>query len=218
MTTTEQLPPGSAPLVIVVDDDEAIRRSLVFLLASVRLDCQTFATAEDFLAAHPNGHAGRPGCIVLDVRMPGMSGLELQRVLAERGCALPILIVTGHGDVPMAVSALKAGALDFIQKPFNDQHLLDAIAAAIRASYERLNECAGRQAVLDKVATLTRREREVLDRVLEGKANKVIAYELVISIKTVEVHRHAVMDKMAAGSVAELAQMIATAGPLPKAE
>lgn len=207
-----------APLVLVVDDDEAMRRSLAFLLASVGLEARTFATAQEFLAAHPAGHSGRSGCVILDVRMPGMSGLELQRVLADYGCALPVLIITGHGDVPMAVSALKAGAVDFIQKPFNDQHLLDAVGAAIRASRERLNECAGRQAVLDKAATLSRREREVLDRVLEGKANKVIAFELDISIKTVEVHRHAVMEKMVARSVAELAQMVTAAGPLPRAD
>ena len=206
------------PLVLVVDDDEAMRRSLAFLLASVGLEARAYATAEDFLAAHPGGQSGRPGCIVLDVRMPGMSGLELQRHLAEQGCALPVLIITGHGDVPMAVAALKAGAVDFVQKPFNDQQLLDAIGAAIRTSRERMAECAGRRAVLDRVASLSRRERQVLDRVLEGKPNKVIAFELDISIKTVEVNRHAVMEKMAARSVAELAQAVTLAGPLPRAD
>lgn len=204
-----------AAAVMVIDDDEAMRRSLAFLLASVGLASETFATAEDFLAAYPEGHGGRPGCILLDVRMPGMSGLELQRVLGERTCALPILMITGHGDVPMAVTALKAGAFDFIQKPFNDQVLLDAVAGAIRASRERLSECAGRQAVLDRVAALSRREHEVFERVLAGKPNKVIAFELDISIKTVEVHRHAVMEKMQAGSVAELARMVAACGTRP---
>jgi len=203
------------PLVLVVDDEEAMRRSLAFLLASVGLEARGFVNAEDFLDQHRIPEE-RPGCILLDIRMPGMSGLEAQRILAERGCILPVIIITGHGDVPMAVAALKAGAIDFIEKPFNDQHLLDVVAAAIRASRERLSALADRNAVLDRVAGLSRREREVLDRVLEGKANKVIAFELDLSIKTVEVHRHAVMEKMAAGSVAELAQMIAAVSPLPR--
>lgn len=204
------------PLVVVVDDDVAMRRSLAFLLSSVGLESRLFETAEAFLDSFPDGHTGRPGCLVVDVRMPGMSGLELQRFLADSGCALPILVISGHGDVPMACSAFKAGAVDFIQKPFNDQVLLDAVASAIRTSRDRLAECAGKHAVRARAATLSRREREVLDRVLEGKANKVIAHELDISVKTVEVHRHAVMEKMGARSVAELAQMVAAAAPLPK--
>lgn len=200
----------SQPLVLVVDDDEAMRRSVAFLLASVGLESRSFAAAEDFLADPPDD--GRPGCVILDVRMPGMSGLELQRVLAARSFTLPIVIVTGHGDVPMAVAALKAGAHDFIEKPFNDQVLLDAVAVAIRASRERLAEAANRGAVEARLASLSRREREVLDGVLAGKPNKVIAFDLDLSVKTVEVHRHAVMEKMAARSVAELAQMVASLG------
>ncbi|BAE52094.1 response regulator transcription factor [Paramagnetospirillum magneticum] len=198
------------PLVLVVDDDDAMRGSVAFLLASVGLDSRGFATAEAFLAQLPDD--GRPGCVILDVRMPGMSGLELQRLLAERKFVLPLVIVTGHGDVPMAVSALKAGAHDFIEKPFNDQVLLDAVTAAIRASREKLADAANRDVVEKRLASLTRREREVLDRVLAGKPNKQIAFDLDLSIKTVEVHRHAVMEKMAARSVAELAQLMVGLG------
>jgi two-component system response regulator FixJ len=197
------------PLVLVVDDDEAMRRSLAFLLASVGLESRAFAAAGDFLAALAELDPTRPGCLILDVRMPGMSGLELQRLLTERRFVLPIVVVTGHGDVPMAVSAFKAGAHDFIEKPYNDQLMLDAVAGAVRACRDRLARAAAQGAVAARLDTLTRREREVLDRVLAGKPNKVIAFELDLSIKTVEVHRHSVMDKMAARSVAELAQMMA---------
>ncbi len=200
------------PLVLVIDDDEAMRRSVAFLLASVGLEAALYADAESFLTAAAPAAGQRPGCILLDVRMPGMSGLELLRLLVARDCVLPVILLTGHGDIPMAVSALKAGAADFIEKPYNDQQLLDAVAAAIRRSRDALAGRAERQAVTDRLARLSRREREVLDRVVDGKLNKVIAAELDLSIKTVEVHRHAVMEKMAAGSVAELARMMMLAG------
>ena len=196
------------PLVLVVDDDEAMRRSVAFLLASVGLDCRCFADAASFLAGFDEAAMLRPGCVLLDVRMPGMSGLELLQQLVARHCVLPILLLTGHGDVPMAVTALKSGAEDFIQKPYNDQILLDAIAKAVRKSTERLTESGARRRVAERLARLSRREAEVLAGVIAGKANKVIAAELVLSIKTVEVYRHAVMEKMAAGSVAELARMM----------
>ena len=200
------------PLILIVDDDEAMRRSTQFLLASVGLEARSFASAAAFLDAFPDGDPGRPGCLLLDVRMPGMSGLELQRVLVERGFAPPIIVVTGHGDVPMAVAALKAGAHDFVEKPFKEQHLLDTIEAAIRLSRERMTQGAARRGVRERLDRLAKREREVLDRVLAGKANKVIAYELDLSIKTIEVYRASLMAKMAAGSVAELAQMVALLG------
>ena len=203
---------SAAPLVLVVDDDEAMRRSLAFLLASVGLASTAFADAQAFLAAAPTEEELRPGCLLLDVRMPGMSGMELLRLLTARNSPFPVILLTGHGDVPMAVAALKAGAEDFIEKPFNDHQLLDAVAAAIRKSRLRIAENAERQSVTDRLARLSRREREVLDRVVQGKQNKVIAAELELSIKTVEVHRHAVMEKMAVSSVAELARVMALAG------
>jgi FixJ family two-component response regulator len=197
-----------APLVQVIDDDEAMRRSVAFLLASVGLETALHPDGEAFLASRPPEGETRPGCILLDVRMPGMSGLELLRHLVADGCPLPVILLTGHGDVPMAVSAMKSGAEHFIEKPYNDQQLLDAVAAAIRRSRNILCERAWRRAVAARLARLSRREREVLDRVLAGKLNKVIAAELDLSVKTVEVHRHAVMEKMEAGSVAELARMM----------
>ena len=198
-----------APLILIVDDDEAMRRSTAYLFASVGIETQAFGRADEFLAAYPDGNSGRPGCIVLDVRMPGMSGLELQRLLAERGCALPIVVVTGHGDVPMAVAALKTGAHDFIEKPFKEQHLLDLVEGALRLSRETIASESVRHAAEARLAALAPRERDVLDRVLEGKANKVIAYELDLSIKTIEAYRASVMTKMDVGSVAELARIVA---------
>lgn len=200
------------PLVIIIDDDDGLRRSLAFLIATIGLECRGFDNAEHFLRDCPHGDFGRPGCILMDVRMPGMSGLELLRILRERGSALPVLMITGHGDVPMAVAALKAGADDFIEKPFNDQHLLDAITMAVRTSRQRLVDSAGSDAVIERAATLSAREREVLWLVMAGKANKVIAFDLGVSIKTVELHRHSLMEKMQVGSVAELARQVTLAG------
>ena len=198
------------PLILIVDDDEAMRRSMTFLFASVGLDAQSFAAAETFLAALPAKTSLRPGAVVLDVRMPGMSGIELQRHLVESGFPLPILIVTGHGDVPMAVTALKAGAYDFVEKPFKEQYLLDMVEKAIRLSRETLEQGARRRSLQDRLARLGKREREVLDGILAGKPNKVIAFELDLSIKTIEAYRASVMTKMEAGSLAELAKMMAS--------
>ena len=201
----------TAPLVLIVDDDEAMRRSMAFLFASVGLESQSFTTADAFLASLAETKALRPGALILDVRMPGTSGLELQRILGERDFPLPILIVTGHGDVPMAVTALKAGAHDFIEKPFKEQYLLDMVEGAIRLSRERLAKVERRRTVAERLARLGRREREVLDGILAGKPNKVVAYELDLSIKTIEAYRASVMTKMEAGSLAELARMMAEA-------
>jgi two-component system response regulator FixJ len=205
---------ASEPLILIIDDDEAMRVSMRFLFSTVGLQAQCFERAEAFLAVYPDGDSGRPGCIVLDVRMAGMSGLELQRVLADCGCALPIVIVTGHGDVPMAVAALKAGAHDFIEKPFKEQALLDLVAGAVRLSHERLAAAGQRRALEARMARLSKREREVMQKVLEGKANKIIAFELDLSIKTIEVYRAAVMSKMEVRSVAELAQRAAQIGDI----
>ena len=189
--------------VYIVDDDEAMRDSPVWLLESQGLAVSSYAAAEDFLAACGEDMAG---CIVLDVRMPGMSGLELYEKLNARRCSLPVIFITGHGDVPMAVSALKKGAVDFIEKPFNDKELLRVIGECLERERttraQRLREGeAGR-----RLASLTEREREVMDLVLAGKLNKQIADVLNISIKTVEVHRARIMDKMAVRTVAELVQ------------
>ncbi|WP_029010287.1 response regulator transcription factor [Azospirillum halopraeferens] len=204
-----------APLVLVVDDDEGMRTSVAFLLASVGIACETCASAEDLLRSPRLRPPLRPGCILLDVRMPGMSGIELLRHLKQRGCKRPVIMITGHGDVPLAVSALKAGAEDFIEKPFKDQELLDAINAAIRRSRSILEHSAEREAVEARLARLSRREREVLALVLDGKQNKEIAAALAISIKTVEGHRQMAMEKMGARSLAELVRMMVTPAAAP---
>ncbi|PWC41715.1 response regulator [Azospirillum sp. TSO22-1] len=200
------------PLVLVVDDDEAMRTSVSYLLASVGIACETYPSAEALLDSPYLRPPLRPGCILLDVRMPGMSGIELLRFLKERGCKRPVVMVTGHGDVPLAVAAMKAGAEDFIEKPYKDQTLLDAVNAAIRKCRQVLVRSADRDAVQARLAQLSRREREVLTLVLDGKQNKEIAAALNISIKTVEGHRQMAMEKMRARSVAELARMMLAPG------
>jgi FixJ family two-component response regulator len=190
-----------ALLVYVVDDDEAFRDSLRWLLESAGYRVAAFASAERFLEAY---RPGTGACLVLDVRMPGLSGLELQEELNRRGHTLPTIFVTGHGDVPMAVSAVKHGAFDFIEKPFNDEALLVLIGKAAQASAAARRESAQRLDTAARLATLTEREREVMDLVIAGKKNKEIACTLGISIKTVEIHRGRVMEKMGVESVAEL--------------
>lgn len=197
---------AEAPIVYVVDDDDAMRDSLAFLIGSVGHDCSCHPSAEDFLARY---RPGRPGCLVADIRMPGMSGLDLQRALTERGATLSIIFVTGHGDIPMAVRALRAGAIDFLEKPFNDQTLLDRIGEAVRASREATLRQNRHAEIALRLGGLTPRERAVLEQVAAGKPNKVIAAALGISQKTVEVHRHNVMSKMGVRSAAELARLIA---------
>ncbi|WP_431861132.1 response regulator transcription factor [Azospirillum sp.] len=198
----------STPTVFVVDDDEAVRKSLAWLIGSVGLAVQAYESADAFLASWT---VERPGCLVLDVRMPGMSGLELQDALARRGSSLPVIIVTGHADVPMAVRALKAGAVDFIEKPFNDQVLLDRIQDAVKRSQSAFAGQARRALVQALLARLTPRERQVAELVAAGKPNKVIAFELDLSMKTVEVHRHNVMDKLEVASVADLTRLFVEA-------
>ena len=193
------------PTVFVVDDDPAMRESLSFLVGSVGLEVECFATARDFLDRY-DGRRG--GCLVLDVRMPGMSGLELQERLADRGIDIPIVMITGFGDVPMAVRALKRGALDFIEKPFTDQDLLDRIHEALERDRNRRAERARKEDIAARIAKLTPREHQVMDCVLAGKPNKVIAAELTLSPKTIEVHRARMMDKMQVASLAELLQLV----------
>lgn len=192
-------------VVYVVDDDEAVRDSLKLLLESVDLTCQTFASATDFLDGHdPDQHS----CLVADIRMPGMSGLDLQEELNRRSSTIPILFITGHGDVPMAVDAMKSGALDFIQKPFRDQDLLDRIHQALESDEERREDNRELSETRNRIARLTARETEVMHRVVRGQANKVIALDLGVSQRTVEIHRARVMQKMGARSLAELVRMV----------
>ena len=192
------------PRVHIVDDDEAMRDSLKWLLESRGLKVELYASAEGFLQAFGNGFRG---CLVLDVRMPGMSGLDLYEQLQARSCTLPVIYITGHGDVPMAVSALKKGAADFIEKPFNDQDMLGLIEACMKKDNAAAAKRAENDSVTQRMESLTQRENEVLGLVVGGKLNKQIADELGISIKTVEVHRSRVMQKMGANSVAELVQL-----------
>lgn len=190
--------------VFVVDDDQAIRESLQWLLKSVGYLVRCYGSAKDFLAGY-NGTV--PSCLVLDVRMPGMNGLELQNHLLEHQRCLPIIIVTGHGDVSMAVRAMKAGAIDFLQKPYNDQALLDRIQQALEICRLRCRAHHELVYIRQNFRNLTPREREVATLVVAGKANKIIAIELGLSPKTIEVHRANVMKKMQAKSLSELVQI-----------
>ena len=193
------------PTIYVVDDDEAVRDSLRWLIASVDLHVETYASANEFLDTF---EPGQPGCLLVDVRMPGMSGLELQRHLAGRAADLPVIIITGHGDVQMAVNAMKAGAFDFVEKPFNDQPLLNLVQRAVEHSYENAREHARRDQIRDGLEKLTFRERQIMDMIVAGESNKNIAIGLQITPKTVEAHRAKVMVKMQATSLADLIKRI----------
>lgn len=194
---------SSDAIVFVVDDDEAVRQSTAWLIESIGLKVITFTSADEFL----ENFNQQQGCIVMDVRMPGMSGLEAQEEMKNRGMTLPLIFITGHGDVPMAVRALKRGAFDFIEKPFNDQLLLDSVQRGLKCNSEAMESFIRNESIDKRISALTPREKEVMMRVTEGKPNKVIAHELSVSIKTVEVHRARMMEKMEAGSVAELVKI-----------
>jgi RNA polymerase sigma factor (sigma-70 family) len=196
---------SSNPKVYIVDDDEAVRESLSLLLESVGQDNQTYPGANEFLTEFNSAMAG---CLVLDIRMPSMTGLELQRQLNQLHSKLPIIFVTGHGDVPMAVEAMQHGAVDFIQKPYRDQDLLDKINLALSMNEEQRDTHKELQTIRGRLSSLTPREREVLDMMVEGFANKVIAIELGISQRTVEIHRARVMEKMKTHSLAQLVRMV----------
>jgi FixJ family two-component response regulator len=191
-------------VVFVVDDDPSMRRSLETLLRSVGHDVRLFSSTEEFMQT-PRPDA--PGCLLLDVRLPGMSGLTFQEELTKAGVALPVIFITGHGDVPMTVRAMKAGAVEFFTKPFDDQALLDAIHAAIDCDRARRRDAAGLEALRARYHQLTERERQVMKLVVTGRVNKQIAAELGLSVVTVKVHRGQVMRKMLAKSVAELVRM-----------
>ncbi|MBA3032525.1 MAG: response regulator [Gammaproteobacteria bacterium] len=199
------------PLVHVIDDDTALLRAVTFLLESASWNVAPYASAEAFLAGWKDQAA--PGCLLLDIRMPMMSGLELQRVLTEREIALPVIFMTGHGDVSMAVEAMKLGARDFIEKPFKDQTLLDAVAMAVRCSVARHEEDSVQRALCERLEKLSPRERQVARLLAEGLPNKTIGQRLEISERTVQVHRLHLMDKLEIHSAAELSQMMLRANP-----
>lgn len=191
-------------VVHVIDDDADVRQSLAFLLSTAGLAVRVHDSAVAFLKVLPEI---KDGCVVTDVRMPGIDGLELQRRLGELEKRLPVIVMTGHGDVPLAVEAMKAGAVDFIEKPFDDETMLSAIKSALTRHASERERNARAAAIQERIARLSDREREVMDRLVAGKANKVIAYELGISPRTVEVYRANVMTKMQADSLSELVRM-----------
>jgi FixJ family two-component response regulator len=199
---------SAKPLIHIVDDDEAMRDSLAWLLDGDRYAVHTYASGEDFLERHA---PGRPACVILDIRMPGISGVEVHERLVRRGAATPVIFVTGHGDVPMAVEAIKRGAFDFIEKPFSETKLMAIISRALEDDERRAGETSALTDVAQRLSKLSPREREVLDLVIAGKMNKTIADAMNISIKTVEAHRAKVMDKMGAKSLAELVQLVVQA-------
>jgi two-component system response regulator FixJ len=193
------------PVVFIVDDDEAVRGSLRLLLKSVGLTPSAMESAREFLSKYD---PLQPGCLVLDVRMPEMSGLELQEQLNLQGAIIPVIFITGHGDVPMAVEAMQAGAFDFLQKPFRDQDLIDRIQRALEKDRANRIALTERNSIRQRLESLTPREREVLTMVTSGKANKIMASDLGVSQRTVEIHRARVMEKMGASSLAQLVRMV----------
>jgi FixJ family two-component response regulator len=202
------------PTIYVVDDDEAVRSALRLLFRSVGLTAVAYPSAQAFLEAYSHD---QPGCLVLDVRMPGMSGLELQQELNARGAILPVIFITGHGDVPMAVEAMQHGAFDFVPKPFRDQELLDRVHRALAKDRETRAQLGQTDSIRRRFASLTPREQEVLELLVRGSSNKVMAADLGLSQRTVEIHRAHVMDKMEARSVAQLVRMVLDAGLLKQA-
>ncbi len=198
------------PTVFVVDDDEAVRSSLRWLIESTGQVVETYASAPDFLAAYAGG---RPGCLLLDVRMPQMGGLDLQKKLAEHPIPIPIIFISAHATVPVAVRAMRYGAVDFFTKPFDNQALLDRLGECVQENARQWAESARQNAVASRLASLSAREREVMERVVAGQPNKVIAVELDLSIKTVEAHRARMMEKMGATSLAELLHIALTLKP-----
>jgi FixJ family two-component response regulator len=195
---------GERAIVFVVDDDPSMRGALEDLVSTVGLEVRAFAAPQEFLQSKPSDALG---CLVLDVRLPGMSGLTFQKELAKEGLALPVIFITGHGDIPMSVRAMKAGAVEFLTKPFHDQDLLDAIHTAIERDRKRRREAVRLGELRERFATLTERERQIMTLVVIGRANKQIAAELNLSEMTVKVHRGQVMRKMHAGSLPELVRM-----------
>jgi two-component system response regulator FixJ len=192
------------PVVVVIDDDDAVRGSLKLLLKSLNLSTVAYASAQEFLARYV---LDQPGCLIVDVRMPGMSGLELQQILNLRGAMIPVIFISGHGDISMAVEAMQHGAFDFLPKPFCDEDLLDRVGRALQRDADNRRQVAQSDGIRACFEVLTPREREVLALVVVGKPNKIMAADLGVSQRTVEIHRARVMEKMRAGSVAHLVRM-----------
>ena len=190
--------------VFIVDDDEGIREGLSLLMESVDQPCELYSSAFEFLDAYD---PDKSGCLVLDIRMPRMTGLDLQMELNKRKSLLPIIFITGHGDIPMAVEAMRFGALDFINKPFREQELLDRINEALRSDEEKRKVLFDKQQLINRLSSLTEREREVFERVAEGEMNKVIASDLGVSERTIEVHRSQVMKKLGTRTLAQLVRL-----------
>ena len=203
--------PSDVRIVHVIDDDEALRESLTFLLRSAKHDVRSYASAKAFLDALP---AAGFGCIITDVRMPGMSGIELLRRLKELNVAVPVIVVTGHGDVALAVEAMKIGAVDFLEKPFDDEVLMASVDAALRQQDGQARRQSERAEVESRVAALSPREHDVLGGLVAGRANKQIAFDLGISPRTVEIYRANLMNKMQAGSLSDLVRMALIVGIL----
>jgi len=206
-----QPPQGRSALVHVIDDDDAIRQSLAFLLKSAQIDVKTYSSAQAFLEAMPDMTAS---CVITDVRMPGMSGVDLLRRLKELNISVPVIVVTGHGDVPLAVEAMKIGAADFMEKPFDDEALLASVRSALKQRDAESRRQTERSEVEARLAALSPRERDVLNGLVAGRANKQIAFDLGISPRTVEIYRANLMNKMLAGSLSELVRMALTVGIL----
>jgi two-component system response regulator FixJ len=210
--TPDDLPPRDSAVVHIIDDDDAVRDSLAVLLDSAGIAVCAYDSATKFLAVARGLGAG---CVLTDVRMPDLDGLALQRRLTELGVTLPVIVMTGHGDVPIAVAALKAGAMDFLEKPFDDERLVAAVGAALTVSRDTQRQAAVAAQIATRVANLTPREREVMHLMVAGNPNKTIAYDLGASPRTVEVHRARVMEKMGARSLAELVRMVIAVAPSP---
>jgi two-component system response regulator FixJ len=198
-------------IVHVIDDDDALRESLAFLLRSAKIDVQSYPSATAFLDALP---PPRAGCVITDVRMPGLSGLDLLRRLKDLKVAIPVIVVTGHGDVALAVEAMKIGAVDFLEKPFDDEVLLASVRAALRQHDGVIKRSSERAEIESRLAALSNRETDVLKGLVAGQANKQIAYDLGISPRTVEIYRANLMNKMQAGSLSDLVRMALVAGIL----
>jgi two-component system response regulator FixJ len=203
--------PSDKAIVHVIDDDEAMRQSLAFLLGTVGMEVQTYESAVAFLDVAPTVKAG---CVITDVRMPGLSGVELLRQLQERKLGIPVIVITGHGDVPLAVEAMKVGAIDFLEKPFDDEALLASVRSALNQLDQDQKRRAERSDIEGRLATLSNRERDVLQGLVAGLANKQIAYDLGISPRTIEIYRANLMTKMQAASLPDLVRMALIAGIL----
>jgi two-component system, LuxR family, response regulator FixJ len=199
------------PIIYVIDDDEAVRESLQFLLKTAGMTVRSFDSARSFLAVLPDV---RSGCIVTDVRMPDITGIDLLRRLKEQGVEVPVIVITGHGDIALAVEAMKIGAVDFLEKPFDDDRLLDAVRGSLNRNADAAQRNAELTEIRDRLAALSNRERQVLEGLVAGKANKVIAFDLGISPRTVEIYRANLMTKMAANSLSDLVRMAMMAGIL----